>query len=189
MRHEWRDLKPSRWTQYVQHSGAFDRELTPEYVEELPGPPMQMPDFGGSRRHPLLNHAEIRGAEEVPPVTPIAPHIVGCSRDGDRRWKIGAHVPRTGRQTRWFSGGPQRRPPQSVVRPSLFAHIAQVCRSRSSEHLVNMKPRHRLAQVLEKASATAEHHRRQGDCQFVDDARVQVVLDHIRAAHDANIAT
>lgn len=35
----------------------------------------------------------------------------------------------------------------------------------------------------------SEEHRRQGDFQFIDDTEVQVLLDHLRAARDANIAT
>ena len=78
-----RDLKPTQWTQYVQNSGALDGELTPEYVKELPRPPMQMPNFSGSRRHPFLNDAEIGRAKQVPAVTHLAPDVVWCGRDGD----------------------------------------------------------------------------------------------------------
>lgn len=56
------------------------------------------------------------------------------------------------------------------------------------ENTVNAKLRARLAQVLEEAPPAAEQHGGQGDFHFVDDTQVQVLLDHVRAARDANIA-
>src|SRR5512144_1670689 len=72
---------------------------------------------------------------------------------------------------------------------TLLTHIAQVGNCRTMEHLVNPKLRHRLAQVFEESSPTAEHYGHQGDFQLVDNTQVQVLLDHIRAACDPDIAT
>jgi hypothetical protein len=44
-------------------------------------------------------------------------------------------------------------------------------------------------QVLEETPSTAEQDWRQGNFELVDDTHVQVLLDHIRAACDTNIAT
>src|SRR5262249_13885894 len=42
---------------------------------------------------------------------------------------------------------------------------------------------------LEETPSTAEQHGCQGDFQLVDGTQVQVLLDHIRSARDANITT
>jgi hypothetical protein len=70
--------------------------------------------------------------------------------------------------------------------PSL-THIAQVCGGWTIKNPVNAKLRARFAYVLEEAPPAAEQQRDQGDFQFVDDTQGQVLLDHFRAARNANV--
>src|SRR5262245_3552931 len=69
-------------------------------------------------------------------------------------------------------------PNGAVVRPPSLTHIAQMGGGRTIKNLVNAKLRRRLAQVLEETPPAAEQYGCQGDFQLLNDAQVQVLLDH-----------
>src|SRR4051812_31618458 len=73
--------------------------------------------------------------------------------------------------------------------PASLTHIAQVCGSGTSKHLVDAKLRCGLAQVLEETPPAPEQHGCQGDFQLFDDTKVQVLLDRVGSARDTDIAT
>lgn len=56
------------------------------------------------------------------------------------------------------------------------------------QHPVDAEPRQRFGQVLEQPSSAAEEHRRERDLQFIQNAEVQVLLDHFGTARDADVA-
>jgi len=64
-----------------------------------------------------------------------------------------------------------------------------VCGGGVIKNPVNANLRTSFAHILEEASSAAEQHRGQGDFQLVDDTQVQVLLEHVRTARDADIAT
>jgi hypothetical protein len=58
---------------------------------------------------------------------------------------------------------------------------------RAVENGVDLELRDALLQIFEQATAAAKEHGCESNFQFFDNAHIQVLLDHIRSAGDANI--
>jgi len=61
-------------------AGEFDRRSAREHIEELARARVKVPDLSGTRRHTLLNDAEIRAFQKMPTVADGSPGVVFGSR-------------------------------------------------------------------------------------------------------------
>jgi len=60
--------------------GEFERRSAREHIEELARARVKVPDLSGTRRHTLLNDAEIRAFQKMPTVADGSPGVVFGSR-------------------------------------------------------------------------------------------------------------